>query len=372
MIEENYFLGFNGKITKRNSVVEHITKHLREKKYVFIEFFADYSLADVHQCLTDTQLQQIRDGDAILVLSNTHEAFHNIVEPIYVEVVIKLRIPPNNVILMSESAIIDQEVNRIAAKLGLPRIQCEWFRVFEYNLQIYNVTTTSPTLVNKTYEKKFLNLNRRWRLHRPVFVSLLKVHGLLDSGYVSFADADDGKNWDNLWNEVEKVEPSLAKHKDEIVNMPWLYLDTEDLTVNRVVLTPSTYDYYANTYFSIVSETNFYLLKDHPYLECSPGIFASEKTFKPIKMKHPFILLNRPHSLDMLRKIGYQTFDGIIDESYDKEEDDQKRMMMVLEETKRLSSLNTDELTDFLNKARVICEHNYQTLNTKTEWITRL
>lgn len=369
---ENYFLGFNGSVSKRFTMLDSMKTRSPDKQYVYIEFFADYSLYDVHQCLTDDELKQIRLGNTILVLSNTHEAFHNIVDPIYVEVVIKLSIPPSHIILMSESAIIDQEVTRVAAKYSLGKIKVEWSRVFERSTSIYEVEGKYPTLVHKPYEKKFLNFNRRWRLHRPVFVGLLKVHGLLDSGYVSFADADDGRNWDNLWEEVVKVEPSLIPHKDEIITMPWLYLDTTDLTVNHAIMTSSTEEYYANTYFSIVSETNFYLLEDHPYLECAPGLFASEKTFKPIKMQHPFILLNRPHSLDMMHRIGYETFDGIIDESYDKEEDDQKRMMMVLEETKRLSSLNTEELSDFLTKAKVICEHNRRILNSKTEWVTQL
>lgn len=365
----NYFLGYNGKIEKRNSLVQLLSARTTDKNYIYIEFFTDYSLADVHKCLTDDELKQIRDGDAILVLSNTHEAFHDIVEPIYIEVVVKLRIPPGNIILMSESAIIDQEVNRIATKLGLPRLRTEWCRIFEFNLSRSDnqgppAAKFSALDVPKQYKKKFLNLNRRWRLHRPVFVSLLKTHGLLDSGYVSFADADDGRNWENIWEHVAQVEPSLAPHKDEIINMPSLYLDTTDLTVNQAELTRSTDEYYSNSYFSVVSETNF-------YQDWGPGLFASEKTFKPIKMRHPFILLNRPHSLDMLRRIGYQTFDGIIDESYDREEDDQKRMMMVLEETKRLSALNTEELSDFVHKTSVICEHNFYTLNTKTEWVTR-
>ena len=361
----NYFLGFNGKIVKRNSMIQVLTQRPTDKLYVYIEFFADYSLADVHQCLTDMEIYQIRKGNAILVLANTHEAFHNIVEPIYTEVVIKLRIPPNNIILMSESAIIDQEVNRVAAKFRLPRIQTEWCRIFERNMGLYQKGNEFQTLVHKPYEKKFLNLNRRWRLHRPIFVSLLKMHGLLDSGYVSFGDADDGNSWDTIWDVITQLEPSLIPHKDEIVNMPPLYLDTTDLTVNQAEMTKSTEEYYANTYFSVVSETNF-------YQDWGPGIFASEKTFKPVKMKHPFILLNRPHSLDALRKLDYQTFDGIIDESYDREENDQKRMMMVLEETKRLASLNTEELADFLDKAKIICEHNYQTINSKQEWVTKL
>ena len=361
----NYFLGPDRTIEKRLAPHRNLTTRPTDKNYIYIEFFADYSLVDVHKCLTDDELKQIRDGNTILVLSNTYEAFHHIVEPIYNEVVIKLSIPPGNIILMSESADIDQEVNRIAAKYNLPELQCEWSRIYEYYITKYRATGNFPILMHKPYEKKFLNFNRRWRPHRPVFVSLLKLHGLLDSGYVSFASGqDEPGDWNRIWDGIVTMEPSLIPHKNEIVNMPPLYLDSTDLGELLMFLTPATEEYYANTYFSVVSETNF-------YAELGPGLFASEKTFKPIMMKHPFILLSRPHSLDMLRKIGYQTFDGIIDESYDQEENDQKRMMMVLEETKRLSSLNTEELTDFLNNAKIICEHNYQTLHAKTDWVTK-
>ena len=41
------------------------------------------------------------------------------------------------------------------------------------------------TLQNK-HDKAFLNLNRRWRAHRPMFVALLKANKLLDKGLVSF------------------------------------------------------------------------------------------------------------------------------------------------------------------------------------------
>lgn len=363
-MEKNYFLNDTGKIERRYSSVEMLTSRSTDKNYIYIEFFSSYSLADVHQCLTDDDLKQIRYGNTMLVLSNTHEAFHDVVEAIYIEVVVKLSIPPNNIVLISESAIINLEVNRVATKLGLSRIHSEWSRIFEHSTAL--VKGNFPGLnVNKQYQKKFLNLNRRWRLHRPVFVALLKVHGLLDAGYVSFAENVEGNNWNTNWDKVTHLEPSLLPYKDEIINMSPLYLDTNDLTINQAALTHSTDEYYEDTYFSVVSETNFYEHLD-------VGLFLSEKTFKPIKMLHPFILLNRPHALEALRSIGYETFSEIIDESYDKEEDDRKRMMMVLEETKRLSSLRPEELIDFINKSKQICTHNSHILNSKNDWVTKL
>jgi hypothetical protein len=46
-------------------------------------------------------------------------------------------------------------------------------------------------------------------------------------------------------------------------------------------------------------------------------IFLSEKAFKPIACSHPFIFMGNKGSLAKLREIGYKTFDGFIDETYD-------------------------------------------------------
>lgn len=360
---KNYFLGPNNIIKMRPSAVLNLSNRPADKNYLLIEFFCDESIRNIHRCISDAALQDIRNGDMTLLLSNTHEAFHDVVEPIYTEVIIALGIPPMHVILLSESAIIDQEVKRVADKYNLPKLCSEWCRIFEFNAALYSTNTSVVTLEDKHYDKKFLNLNRRWRVHRPTFVALLKIHGMLDTGYVSLST--DVNTWEALWPGCIAYEPSLIPHKDEIFSIPSLTLDVEDLTVNQVDLTSSTDEYYANTYFSIVSETNFY---DGRF----PGLFLSEKVFKPIKMQHPFVLLNRPHALAALRSIGYKTFEGIIDESYDREEDDQKRMMMVLAETKRLSMLAGNDLTEFLNEAREICKYNYDMLHSKTDWITQL
>jgi endo-alpha-1,4-polygalactosaminidase (GH114 family) len=73
-----------------------------------------------------------------------------------------------------------------------------------------------------------------------------------------------------------------------------------------------------------------------------------------------------------MRSIGYKTFDSIINEDYDKEEDDCKRMLMIVDEIDRLCHLNDDELRVFLNEAKKITEYNCNTLLNKREFLTRL
>ena len=90
--------------------------------------------------------------------------------------------------------------------------------------------------------------------------------------------------------------------------------------------------------------------------------------------KHPFILIAPRGSLAATRSLGYKTFRelDLIDESYDNEEDDIKRMLMIIKETERLSNLNGEALDDWLRKAQSICEYNFNLLWSKQNFYHKL
>ena len=218
--------------------------------YWYVDFFHGRHLADVCKNIPTDVLSEIRAGNVTLLLNNSHESFHDVVEYIYLYLVDGLNIPAYNITLLSESAIIDEEVKVIANKYRLPEIKTEWIRIFEYS--VHTVTTkTINTLTHKPYIKKFLNLNRTWRTHRPIFVALLKIHGLLEQGHVSLAPAGDNRDWGRMWENIIYHEPDLIQYKDEFMEMPALYLDTLDMHINQVALTDSTDQYYTDTYFSV-------------------------------------------------------------------------------------------------------------------------
>jgi hypothetical protein len=57
------------------------------------------------------------------------------------------------------------------------------------------------TLEYKQYDKKFVNFNRRWRIHRPALVALLEIRGLLDKGYVSLGKTNEpNDNWEVFYD----------------------------------------------------------------------------------------------------------------------------------------------------------------------------
>lgn len=339
-----------------------------ENEYWYIEF--KHSLQDVDKFIPPVIMERIINGDIHLMLCNSHEAFHSVVKEIYLRVIDQLGVPPNKVTLLSESADINQEIHNVAKDAGREQISSAWTRIFEHACMCHLTYNRSidfmqlPILVDKVYDKKFLNFNRRWRLHRPALVALMHVRGILSRGHVSLAPCDDNNDWASVWEWMksqhqgnDEITSILIANEEGILKIPPMYLDTDELITNRAEL-ESRADYlYSDTYFSVVSETNFY--------DFSPGRFLSEKIFKPVAMGHPFILLSRPNSLQLLRRLSYQTFSPWIDESYDQEEDDNRRLLMILNEIERLSNLTPNELTDFLNGVRDICLFNRRILKSK-------
>lgn len=354
-----------------------------DHQYWYVDF--KRSLATINSYIPSDIVNDIKFSDTHLILCNSHEAFHEVVTEIYQHVVIGMGIPEHKILLLSESADIHLEILSVAKALNKKPIHAKWTRIFEHScfIHIYyaqysgvpvhtiaNLASLKQNvLIDKPYKKKFLNFNRRWRLHRPTLTALLYSRNLLDKGHISLAPCDDRNDWTTVWpwmmaSHSEEITSILSKYETDIKNIPPMYLDHEELMLNRAALEDTSEYLYEDTYFSVVSETNYY--------SSQPGRFVSEKVFKPIVYRHPFILVTRPNTLELMRELGYATFSPFIDERYDLEEDDNKRMMMILNEIERLSNLTPAELTVFLDGVRNICRQNQQVLMSKKFFITNL
>ena len=98
----------------------------------------------------------------------------------------------------------------------------------------------------------------------------------------------------------------------------------------------------------IVPETLFNTTKTH----------LTEKIFKPIVMKQPFIVVGCPESLRYLRSYGFRTFDGLWDESYDNEYDPDKRMDMIMDVIKYISNLNKEDYDLMMERVQHVVNYN--------------
>jgi hypothetical protein len=343
--------------------------------YYYIQFsdHNSFKIFDIETIIPYKILKKIKKGKAFLVLDNGLEPFLKSADGIYYNLVLTGKIPARQIIFMSSVPTMIDHVKKLAKTLKQDEINVEWFSMFEYQLwDVISHQLTKPldTLEIKNYNKKFINFNRRWRLHRPLMMILLKDKNLLDQGFVSFGQSDfNNDTWEHKWNELVRYYNGteileILNRNQDIKLFPPMYLDTEDLITNRAEQTNSTDRYYLDSYFSLVNETTYHT---KPGYDGVP--FLSEKIFKCIAMKHPFIMVTAPKSLKYLQEMGYQTFNGLIDESYDTIIDDGQRAIAILNEVDRLCKLQGDDLINFLVEARRICDYNYNIMKNKTVFI---
>ena len=90
----------------------------------------------------------------------------------------------------------------------------------------------------------------------------------------------------------------------------------------------------------------------------------TEKCFKPIANYNPFILVSFAGALEELKNLGFRTFEGFIDESYDKETDTTKRLLMIAAEVRRLCSMSKEEIHNWYWSTEEILIHNHNRLMT--------
>jgi len=84
----------------------------------------------------------------------------------------------------------------------------------------------------------------------------------------------------------------------------------------------------------------------------------TEKTFKPIAMGMPFVIVGTKGSLEYLRSYGFRTFEGIWDESYDLAEDD-VRIERIASLLRSLDELSPEGKQDLFDQCQEVIEHNW-------------
>jgi hypothetical protein len=354
-------------------------KVLDDKTYWIEMVIHDYEVYDIIQKIPTNILEFIKNGSIYLLVSNQYECFETVPKIIYEFLIIKHQIPENKIVFLSGAKDIASITKTITSNINsqyntnYKGLDSRFFAWFEYNIAVNlqhkgtrNIDFKRALALEgkKTYSKHFLLLNRRWRIHRPTLVALLVSKNLLDKGYVSLGANDQNLDWDMAYDVIVEnnknnkfITSTLESNKEKILSLNDFTLDTENFENKQIEINPLLDQYYENSFMSIVTETYFYNWNT---------LFLSEKTFKPIAYKQPFILVSIPYSLQFLKELGYKTFHPFIDESYDLEIDDAKRMEMIVLEIERICNLSDKELKELSLKVKDICNYNYKLLRSKS------
>lgn len=203
--------------------------------------------------------------------------------------------------------------------------------------------------------KRFLLLSRRDSFYRRLTNYFLHKFNLFKEGYVSHnrikETGDKKRNLDFYLYHHYFHKDILGEYDDcHRFSCQKHYLDNPS-DKGKATNDYDIYKYYLDhVQFEVVTETVLF----------SSCMFISEKVFKPILHKKPFLLLSSVNSLKYLRELGFKTFHPIIDETYDTESNNVLRIVKLLQEVKRLCNKSPDELAyDFL-KLQDVLEHNHR------------
>jgi hypothetical protein len=207
----------------------------------------------------------------------------------------------------------------------------DWFRYAEHQTQSKQKNPID-----------FLIYNRAWsgtREYRIKLMDLLIDYNLVNHCKTTFNPEDPENNVNykhhNFLNPTWASTNSIEQYFMPTSAKAWASADFE-------------LDDYNTTRFEIVLETLFDDTRLH----------LTEKSLRPIACGQPFILAATHGSLAYLRSYGFQTFDGIIDESYDLIQDPYQRLVAIVQEMKRISSWTDLEKQQNLIKLHQITQHN--------------
>jgi hypothetical protein len=233
---------------------------------------------------------------------------------------------------------------------------------------IYFISRYEDKLYELPKKQKFSVFVRRYdhttNLRFHLFCELLNKK-LLEHFYYTFCgeikneqgtlSIENGKNFCKEY--VYKLPDTYNRFEilDWIENLP--YSSNKLTSGYDDFFTISLVPFYQNSYINLVVESHQIHRKYH-----SDNSLITEKTYKAIFHKKPFLVFSHPHTLKILRDCGYKTFDGIFDESYDKIEDVYERLTMIVNEIERLNKLPAHDFQDLLCKCQDIVEHNHKLL----------
>ena len=214
----------------------------------------------------------------------------------------------------------------------------EYYHSCLHWIMSYNQNTSIP-INSKDIRYRFCYLNRVPKINRVyLYDKIIKNSDILNNSIWS-------------WNSVGFKTYSGKKefHISKALEDSFIDIGDEDALMN------GTETAIRKSYIQIVIESETY----------KTSLSFTEKIVKAIAAKKPFIVLASERFLEVLRKLGFKTFNNFWNEDYDLESDFIKRVDSIFNTLQYVNSMNIDDFTKmfYSSKMKKILEHNYTRLN---------
>jgi hypothetical protein len=310
--------------------------------------------------ISEEVLQDARNDKAIIFLDWSNENFIDQTDYANLHTIIRYSgIPANNIVLAVNSFNAREiyenwfsPAERALTVVNLPYLINQISFHYASNPDIKISEETFKEHRNTLRQNYFIYTSRRARDHRIAILLKMASDGTLEKADwscldpISFETAVARSHQYNLGYDIE----SCRKYWEQV---PKSLQFEQGSTFNSVA---GWNDQHSrsniNAYFYVAAETYM-----HP-----PYRSMTEKCFKPIANFNPFILVSFAGALEELRKLGFRTFEGFIDESYDQEPDTSKRLLMIAAEVRRLCNMSKEEIHNWYWSTEEILIHNQRRL----------
>lgn len=310
--------------------------------------------------ISEQVLNDIRNGDAILFLDWAQENHLNFAQLTQLNNIIDVAaLPTENVIFAHNGFNLQEEYERMFTPDQRRFTVKNWPFLMFHNSWHWdhnrNCTVSEKQFLDsKTHlrDNHFLFRIRRTRHYRIALLYKMASAGLLDMGDWSMLDEGLLE-----WKGIHMAnEYSLGYDHQAIQQLHTQF-------PHKLKSEPEAHFYNISGWGdikSVHSITSYFDITTETYMEGNYKSFT-EKVCKPLMNFQPFVLISFCGALKMLQKLGFKTFEGFIDESYDDELDHVKRLSMAYDEITKLCKMTKQEIHDWYWQMEEILIHNHNT-----------
>ena len=244
----------------------------------------------------------------------------------------------------------------------------------EHFIRSREVMRDVPKASDKT--KDLICFNARVRPSRTVMVSeLFRLGYNNDNSHISWLERnedDTGRPWKKrCFRELDGVKGKEAWVCSDNVHVELMctkesrehFYDFWEKNTGPIICDSETasidlddrtipLDVFNESFFFLITETLFGQI-DKDCLQ------ITEKTYKALAYRIPFIIVGSYGTLEHLRNLGYQTFPHMFDESYDEIPEPDVRMSAICDELKKWRMLTLEEKRDRYQRTIPALMHNY-------------
>lgn len=334
----NYFLGRTG-ILEYSHTGGHIIDNVRNGNGFF---------------LIDLSVEAFVQEDQIAAMHQYFRTIHHL--------------PLHKVIYLTGAMNANELYEEYCARRNIPNEPHERLNIISYpsSQNVYSTHINEGFLqepnydVNTVPEKVFLCYNRRFRSHRTNLALALDKEGIVDRSYYSMG-LHDPESLDKSFKQTVDLygisDYELNSHDVNrfVAKLPLVIDNKSDIVEMCEDRDMAARPFYTNSLVSLVTETNFNL----------PEVTLTEKSFKPIKEKHPFIIVGVPGSIKALQSIGFKTFNEFWPENYDTITNPKARLNEIIHICKDIANWTPEKILDFKRRVKPILDHNYQILKIR-------